>query len=43
MGDKEGDDANHGQRDAARTTESRVPLKMESDFVLLLVLELKIF
>ncbi len=43
MDDKEGEDSNHGQRYTARTTESRIPLKMESGFVLLLVLELKIF
>ncbi len=42
MGDKEGEDSNLGQRYSARTTESRVPLKLESGFVLLLVLGLKI-
>lgn len=42
MGDKEGDDSNLGPRYVARTTESRVPLELESGFVLLLVLGLKI-
>ncbi len=43
MGDKEGDDANLGQRYAARTTESRVPLEWNPAFFLSLVFGLMIF